>query len=299
MIDPVVLQIDALCGAIRERYRRTYGSLKPHLPDIAAWATTMALENIGNGDGLYHDVEHTTNVCLVGLDILHGRHLRDGGVSPEDWLHFVVSLLCHDIGYVRGLCPGDGDGVYATGHGMSTIKLGTGITDASMAPYHIERGKMIIRARFGETPVLDAEQLCANIERTRFPVPADGDHAATNDYPGLVRAADLIGQLADPRYMNKVPALYCELDETGAALALGFNDPDDVRRGYPAFFWKMVSPYIGDGLRYLRVTRSGRQWIANLYANVFMVEHDVVDHGGLVMSLGPGLVPPPYLEEGN
>src|SRR5271169_5686171 len=25
----------------------------------------------------------------------------------------IVSLLCHDIGYVRGICRGDGDGYYA------------------------------------------------------------------------------------------------------------------------------------------------------------------------------------------
>ena len=39
------------------------------------------------------------------------------------------------------------------------------------------------------------------------------------------------------------------------------------------FFWKTVRPYIGDALRYLRVTQEGQQWIANLYANVFSMEH--------------------------
>jgi hypothetical protein len=42
---------------------------------------------------------------------------------------------------------------------------------------------------------------------------------------------------------------------------------------YPDFFWKMVRPYIGDALRYLRVTQEGQQWISNLYANVFSMEH--------------------------
>jgi hypothetical protein len=35
----------------------------------------------------------------------------------------------------------------------------------------------------------------------------------------------------------------------------------------------MVQPYIGDALRYLRVTQEGQQWIANLYAHVFSIEH--------------------------
>jgi hypothetical protein len=36
----------------------------------------------------------------------------------------------------------------------------------------------------------------------------------------------------------------------------------------------MVAPYIRDGLRHLSVTQEGKQWIANLYAHVFTVEHD-------------------------
>lgn len=287
MIDPVKLQTDALIAEIRENYDRTYGALNPDYPSIAAWAAGMALEIIGNGDALYHTVEHTVMVTMVGLDIVRGKHLRAGGVSPRNWLDFVISLLCHDIGYVRGICPGDKDGRYATGKGDETVALGVGVTDASMAPYHVDRGKMFVKARFGPTPVLDEATISRNLERTRFPVPQDGDHRATDDDPGLVRAADLIGQLADPRYINKLPALFYEFEELGQNQVLGYGCPDDLARGYPSFFWHVVSPYIGDGLRYLRATQRGRQWIANLYANVFMVEHDVVDHGGTVMSVGP------------
>ena len=47
----------------------------------------------------------------------------------------------------------------------------------------------------------------------------------------------------------------------------------DLRANYPQFFWKVVAPYTGDALRYLRVTQEGQQWVANLYANVFATEH--------------------------
>ena len=39
------------------------------------------------------------------------------------------------------------------------------------------------------------------------------------------------------------------------------------------FFWERVEPYIGDALRYLALTQNGRQYTANLYAQVFTVEH--------------------------
>jgi hypothetical protein len=51
----------------------------------------------------------------------------------------------------------------------------------------------------------------------RFPVPADDGHRETKTEAGLVRAADLIGQLADPFYPRKLNALFHELDEIGCA----------------------------------------------------------------------------------
>ncbi len=41
----------------------------------------------------------------------------------------------------------------------------------------------------------------------------------------------------------------------------------------------MVRPHIRAGLRYLRMTQQGKQWIANLYAHVFAEEHDLPSFG--------------------
>jgi hypothetical protein len=35
---------------------------------------------------------------------------------------------------------------------------------------------------------------------------------------------------------------------------LGYDSVADLRASYPDFFWETVRPYIGDALRYLRVT---------------------------------------------
>ena len=101
-------------------------------------------------------------------------------------------------------------------------------------------------ARAGVTG-LDPERLCRAIELTRFPVPEDGDHAETATEAGLVRAADLIGQLADPGYLRKLTALFCEFPETGTAERLGYGSPADLVEGYPRFFWEQGEPYIGPG----------------------------------------------------
>jgi hypothetical protein len=83
----------------------------------------------------------------------------------------------------------------------------------------------------------------------------------------------LIGQLADINYLRKQTALFNEFRETGTTHKLNYNSVADLQANYPDFFWRTVRPYIGDALRYLRVTQEGQQWIANLYANVFSVEH--------------------------
>lgn len=80
-------------------------------------------------------------VILVGQDILTGKHQRHEGVAPRDWLHYVISLLCHDIGYVRGVCQDDTFGSYVTGLKDERIAPLRGATDAALTPYHINREK--------------------------------------------------------------------------------------------------------------------------------------------------------------
>ena len=97
----------------------------------------------------------------------------------------------------------------------------------------------------------------------------------TNEEGSLVRAADLIGQLGDPQYLRKANALYYEFEEVGLNRQLGYESPADLTELYPQFYWKTVSPHIQTAIRYLNVTTSGRQWIANLYSNVFRAERDL------------------------
>ena len=275
MFNGTELLIEAFVNRLIEGYRHTYGGFKSDYGEIIAWVAGMALENIANSDALYHNVEHTILVTLVGQEMLRGKHIREGGVLCEDWLHFHIALLCHDIGYVKGVCRQDRPvlRLYATGIGEQKIKLPPGATDASLTPYHVDRGKMFVEERFGGHKLIDAEQIKRNIELTRFPVPAGDDHQDTLNYPGLVRAADLIGQLSDPRYLQKIAALFYEFEETGQNRVLGYRTPGDLRDGYPKFYWNVVHRYVKDAIGYLELTQQGKQIVANLNANVFRVEH--------------------------
>ena len=123
-------------------------------------------------------------------------------------------------------------------------------------------------------PCLDVERICRAIELTRFPVPEEGDYAETEIEAGLVRAADLIGQLADPAYLRKLAALWFELHEIGLTEKMGCQDPADLAEQYPALLLAAGgSPMSARRCAYLEKTAQGRLWVAQLYAHVFVEEH--------------------------
>ena len=156
------------------------------------------------------------------------------------------------------------------------VELPISGTDAVLSPYHVDRSKTFVRERFAQSIVadIDTELIASYIEMTRFPAPIKNEfYGDTTNYRGLVRAADFIGQLGDPNYLRKIPALYYEFEEIGLNRELGYDTPDDMRRGYSRFYWSAIQPHIKDALRYLRVTQEGKQWIANLHSHVFEIEH--------------------------
>lgn len=258
-------------------YRETYGNLNSEYPHLISSVANLVLAKIATSDAPYHDVEHTMLVTIAGQEILRGKQLTEGNVSSTDWVHFIIGLLCHDIGYVRGVCSEDchHQQLYATGINHQTIVLPAGATDASLTPYHVDRSQKFLEEVFGDNPLIDIETIKRQIELTRFPVPPGSKHQDTINYPGLTRAADLIGQLADPQYLQKMENLFLEFEETGVNKNLGYRHPQELRAAYPNFFWKVAYPYICDSLCYLAVTPTGQKIIKHLFDNVGIVETEL------------------------
>ena len=273
MLNPTSLLADALGRNLAETYRRIYGDQEPHIASGLDEAARLVIERIASSDALYHDCQHTALVTLCVQDILRGRRLEQT-MTPSDWGHIILSALAHDIGYVRGICAGDTAADFVIDTAGNTVTPPRGASDAFLMPYHVERGKIFVRERFARIPFLDEERIADIIELTRFPVPDDENHAATDTEAGLVRAGDLIGQLGDPLYLRKLNALYREFVENGIHEKLGYTSPADMADHYPQFYWSKVERYIGDALRYLEMTMEGKQWIATLYSHIFAIEHN-------------------------
>jgi len=272
------LASDALGAFLAEDMRDRFGVSHARLAELVPFAAQLALECIGNSDALFHNVEHTMLVTLAGHEIFKGRALVLDS-TPSDYCHFIAACLTHDIGYVRGILRGDEEDEFVVDASGRKIDLPRGASDAALAPYHVERSMLFVVDRLSRIKELDGPRVAKAIEHTRFPYSSRAEDPDVSEEAGLLRAADLIGQLGDPHYLKKANALFYEFEENGLNRQLGYDSPADLVDKYPNFYWRSVSPYIQDAIRYLSLTSSGRQWINSLYANVFRAEHDLRQHG--------------------
>src|SRR6476620_11916709 len=171
MITVPELASEALGSYLSAHLSRRFRSTEAHLTELIPSVARLSLECIGNSDALYHNVEHTMLVTLVGYDIMKGRALLTQ-TSPLDFAHVLVACRLHDIGYVRGILEGDGpDGYVVDGQGRRT-KIPRGSSDAALLQHHVDRSNLFVMDRLSNHDHLDAERLARAIEFTRFPASA-------------------------------------------------------------------------------------------------------------------------------
>jgi hypothetical protein len=274
MITVPELAAEALGSFLSSHMERRFGSTEAGLTELISWVSRLSLECIGNSDALYHTVEHTMLVTLVGYDIMKGRSLLMP-TTAADYAHVLVACLLHDIGYVRGVLKGDGPDGYVIDANGRKERLARGSSDAALTPHHVDRSKLFALDRLSHMDYIDASRVARAIEFTRFPSAIDPAAQDAEEEGSLVRAADLIGQLGDPHYLRKANALYYEFEEVGMNKQLGYDSPADLTDLYPQFYYNSVAQHLHTAIRYLNVTSSGRQWIAGLYSNVFRAESEL------------------------
>lgn len=139
----------------KDRFGASHAGLTELLP--------FAAKCIGNSDALYHNIEHTLLVTLVGHDILTGRALLRP-TTANDYANFILACLAHDIGYVRGVVQGDEDEQFIADVNGGTVRLPRGSSDAALAPYHVDRSKLFVLERLDSVEQVDADRVARAIE---------------------------------------------------------------------------------------------------------------------------------------
>lgn len=158
---------DALGSFLAARMSSRFGSQSAALIELVQSASGLALDCIGNSDALYHNLEHTMSVTLVGYDIMRGRSLLTS-TSASDYAHFIIACVFHKIGFVRGVLSGDDEDGYVIDACGGKVKLPRGSSDAGLMPYHVDRSKLYVMRRIGGNEFLDASGFAALLSSPDF-----------------------------------------------------------------------------------------------------------------------------------
>lgn len=229
----------AVAAVAREAFHRLYPDADSDLidvlfRDVEAMFKGRYLDYLPI-DTAYHDLEHTLEATLCLVRLLESRHFA--GATPFFTAHHfviaVASALLHDTGYLKLRSDYEGTGAkYTFVHVIRSCAFA-----ASYLPTIGFKGE-------------EAESIAAIIRCTgpRSDI-AHLDFATEIEHllGSALATADYLGQMATSDYVDKLPILYSEFEESDNFLGTppgkrAFASAGDLIRKTPAFWEKFVLP---------------------------------------------------------
>jgi hypothetical protein len=170
----------------------------------------------------YHDINHTMDCFLVMAKLIHGAFVDGVIFTKRDVSLGLISALMHDTGYIQTVAEHNGTG-------------------AQYTLCHIERSIEFMEKYFRDNQLpSECLPICRNFLRcTGLDVKIAEIEFESREHEILgqmLGAADLIGQMADKHYLEKLHFLYREFKEGGVP---GYADEADLMKKTPGF-WEMV-----------------------------------------------------------
>jgi hypothetical protein len=167
----------------------------------------------------YHDLKHTTDCLLAMARLLHGAALNGLTLSERDVVLGLIAALFHDTGYIQSAADVTGTG-------------------AKYTLVHVERSVAFLEKYFAEAGYaardLDYCRGCVECTGLEVQISTIAFESAPHRAVGwMLGTADLLGQMADRTYLERLPLLYREFQEGRVP---GFQSELDLLRKTPAFW---------------------------------------------------------------
>jgi hypothetical protein len=186
----------------------------------------------------YHDLKHTTDALLAMTRLIHGAMVNEQVFSQKDIELGLISALLHDTGYIQTI---DED-------------VGTG---AKFTLTHIGRSILFMEKYLSENGYSreDIECCRASLECTGLNVKISEINFGSSEIEMLGKmlgTADLLGQMADRTYFEKLPFLYHEFKEGDVP---DFESDLDLLKKTPEFYDRTIERFereLGGVNRYMR-----------------------------------------------
>ena len=176
----------------------------------------------------YHDQGHVLEVVLCSARLLHGLHLGGQAIDAQTIDACIVGALLHDSGYLMQDAEASGTGAQYTathvprGVVFAETHLGSVLPPALL----VATGKVILATDHRPIAVMPEfdtpeQQLAAQVTAT----------------------ADLIGQMANREYLERLLLLYFEFREAGIGF---FTDVHDMLEKTQSFYQVMAARLQGE-----------------------------------------------------
>ncbi len=170
----------------------------------------------------YHDINHTLDCLLVMAKLIHGAFVEGIIFTKSNVSLGLISALMHDTGYIQTV---------AENHG----------TGAKYTLCHIDRSIGFMEKYFQDNKFpSECSPICRNfLKCTGLDVKIAEIDFQSREHEILgqmLGTADIIGQMADKHYLEKLSFLYCEFEEGKVP---GYTDEVDLLEKTPGF-WEMV-----------------------------------------------------------
>jgi hypothetical protein len=149
----------------------------------------------------YHDLKHTLEVVLASARLLHGAHAAGRAVSPRTFRLGLLAALFHDVGLIQAEGDTTGTGAkYTIGHEKRSV---------SFVETYLER------SGYAEDEVQDIGRIIAgtNLGQKFDDIPFGGEEMVLAGQ--VLASADLLAQMADREYLEKLLLLFLEFQEAG------------------------------------------------------------------------------------
>ncbi len=149
----------------------------------------------------YHDLEHTSSVVLATGRLIHGAFVEGHSFSAKTILLGLIGAIFHDIGYIQTDSDVTGSGAKHTiGHEERSIQF--------MKQY-------LSQKPFSEQDIEDCAHIimCTILSLEIKDIPLRSNDIAL--LGKIVGSADLLAQMADREYLEKLFMLFKEFEEAG------------------------------------------------------------------------------------
>ena len=189
-------------------------------------------------DARYHDLEHTLQGTLCMARLLHGRHQAGAkpGVNQRLFELGLLAILLHDTGYLKKKDDAGGTGAkYTLTHVTRSVQFAEQFLE--------EKGIPVAEIRMVQNMIR-----CTGVNANLSLIPFQSEMEKTVGF--ALGTADLLGQMAADDYVEKLPVLYSEFEESARfyegkmAATQSFSGANDLVRKTPDFWTKYVLPKI-------------------------------------------------------